>query len=184
LIKLFQLQDLGKAPGVWDPDKLLWLNGHYIRERSAAALAELARPFYKEKGLEVALDDRFQRMIELAQPRVTTIAEFPEKTAFYFGENVEFEEKARAKFLKPETVPVLEKTQAALSALGSFDEKAIESAFVKLMEELSLKLGKIAQPVRVAVTGRAESPGLFEVLAVLGQETTLLRIKRAIEQCK
>jgi len=182
LIELFGLQDLSKSPGIWDADKLLWFNGHYLRLRPAAELGELARPFYQGKDRE-ATDAQFARMIELAQPRVNTLAEFPEKTAFYFGDEVNFDAKAKTKFLKPENAAILEKVRAGLSGLDAFSEKDIEGVFTRLMGELNLKLGKIAQPVRVAVTGRLESPGLFEVLAVLGKERTVRRLQRAIAEC-
>jgi glutamyl-tRNA synthetase len=184
LVELFRLEDLGKSPGVWDPDKLLWFNGHYIRECSVEELAELALPFYKEKGYGLELDPRFKRIIELHQERVETIADYPEKTRYYFEDEVEFEEKAKKKFLKPKNAEVLEKALEALSALDSFDEPSLEAAFQKLMEDMGLKLGKIAQPVRVAATGTSATPGLFEVLAVLGKEKTLNRIRKAIEECK
>jgi len=184
LVGLFRLEDLGKSPGVWNPDKLLWTNGHYIRERSVEELAELALPFYKEKGYGLELDRRFKRIIELHRERVDTIADYPEKTRYYFVDEVEFDEKARKKFLKPKNAEVLEKALETLSALDSFDESSLEAAFKKLMEETGLKLGKIAQPVRVAVTGTSATPGLFEVLAVLGKEKTLNRIRKAIEECK
>jgi glutamyl-tRNA synthetase len=183
LVELFRLEDLGKSPGVWNPDKLLWTNGHYIRESSVEELAELALPFYKEKGYGLELDKRLKRIIELHQERVDTIADYPEKTRYYFVDEVEVEEKARKKFLNPKNAEVLEKALETLSALDSFDESSLEAAFKKLMEETGLKLGKIAQPVRVAVTGTSATPGLFEVLAVLGKNKTVTRIERAIEEC-
>jgi len=189
LIRLFELQDLGKAPGVWNPEKLLWLNGQYIRQRPVDDLVELAlpfyreHPFYKERGIQVTPDARFRRMIELAQPRVNTVAEFPDKTAFYFFEEVTFEEKAMKKFLQPEAAPLLGRIAELLAALPEFEDRAIGEVFTRVAEEQGLKLGKVAQPVRVAVTGTAESPGLFEVLAVLGRERTLARIQRAIAVC-
>jgi glutamyl-tRNA synthetase len=183
MIRLFAIEGVGKAPGVWDADKLLWLNGQYIRQRPVAELSELALPFFKEKGCEVNLDDRFRRIIELHQPRVTTLAELPEKTAYIFEDQVVFEEKACKKFLKPENAAVLEKVMNKLGALAEFEEKALEQAFTGLAEELGVKLGKVAQPVRVAVTGRAESPGLFELLPLLGKPKTLERIRLAIVEC-
>ncbi|HUT54642.1 MAG TPA: glutamate--tRNA ligase [bacterium] len=183
MVKLFTIEDVGKAPGVWDADKLLWFNGHYIRQRPVAELGELALPFFKEKGYAVSLDDRFLRIIELHQPRVTTLMELPEKTAYIFDDKIEFEEKAHKKFLKPENAPVLSKVMDRLDALAAFEEKALEQAFTGLAEEMGVKLGKVAQPVRVAVTGRAESPGLFELLPLLGKPKTLERIRRAIEEC-
>ena len=186
LVQMFEVRDIGKSPGVWNPEKLLWLNGHYLRLRPVADLVELAlpfyreHPFYQERGIEVKPDANFHRMIELAQPRVTTIAEFPDKTKFYFRDEVEFDEKAAKKFLKPDTANILHRMEDELAHVAEFNEPAIEEVFTRVAAGLDLKLGKVAQPVRVAVTGTAESPGLFEVLAVLGRESTLKRIRRAI----
>jgi len=184
LIELFQVTELGKSSGVWNPEKLLWLNGHYIRERPVHELVELALPFYSRAGMEVEGDPRLRRIIELHRERVQTLAEFPEKTRFYFEQEVQFEEKAKAKHLKKKNAEVLLEVRQRLSGLESFDEESLKEAFDQVMAETDLKLGKIAQPVRVAVTGTSASPGIFEVLAVLGKETALKRIDRALEECR
>ncbi|MFO8056581.1 MAG: glutamate--tRNA ligase [bacterium] len=184
LIELFSLEELSKSHGVWDQEKLLWFNGHYIRERPVSELAELALSFYEERGLEVRLDDRFKKVIELHKERVQTLAELPQTTAYYFVEEVDYEEKAKKKFLKPANAELLQKVREKLAGLERFDEESLQEAFKGLMEELDLKLGKIAQPVRVAVTGGTASPGLFEVLSVLGRGKTLSRLDRAIAECE
>lgn len=184
LIELFELEELGKSPGVWNPEKLLWLNGHYLRESGAERLAELALPFYRQAGIEIEPDERYRRIIELHRERVETLADFPQKTSYFFSEDFEYEEKAKKKFLKPENAGVLAGALEALETLDSFDQESLERSFTELMERLGVKLGKIAQPVRVAVTGTSASPGLFEVLAALGKDRTTARIKKAIEMCK
>ncbi len=183
LIEYFKLEDLGKSPGVWNPEKLNWLNGHYIRSTDVDRLAGLAAPFFLERGREVEPDERFKRIVELHRERVKTLAEYPDAASYYFGEGVEFEEKAARKFLKPENREVLEKARARLASLDEFDEGSIESAFAEVMEETDKKLGKIAQPVRVAVTGGTVSPGIFEMLAVMGKDRVLKRLDTAIAMC-
>jgi len=184
LIELFELKDLGKSPGVWDPEKLLWFNGHYIRESAVERLADLARPFFEEKGYTPPDEETYKKIIEYHQERVETLAEYPEKTYYYFSEDYEYDEKANKKFLKDKNTDVLIKVRDGLSALDGFDEKSLEGAFQKIMDELELKLGKIAQPVRVAVTGGTVSPGIFEVLSIIGKDSTLRRLDRAIRECE
>ncbi len=184
LVRLFSLEELGKSPGVWNQEKLLWLNGHYIRQRPAAELAEMVVPFYKEKSLDPQPDDKLMKVIELHKERVQTLAEFPETTAYYFEQDVEYDEKAKKKFLKSKNAEVLEKVREKIEGLDPFDEQSLEAAFQELMDELDLKLGKIAQPVRVAVTGGTASPGLFEVLSLAGKERALKRLDRAIAECE
>lgn len=183
LIRLFRLEDLGKSPGVWDQDKLLWLNGYYLRAKTPRELAELVLPFFREAGLEAELDERFVRIVELYRERAATLVEMLDKAGHYYRDQVEFEDKARAKFLKPENAAVLSRVREELAGLSEFSEKPLEEAFQKLMDEFGVKLGKIAQPVRVALTGRAESPGIFEVMVALGNEKTLSRLERAIGEC-
>ncbi len=184
LIKLFRLEDVGRSPGVWDPEKLRWMNGHYIRERSAEELSGLAVPFFRDKGFEVEMDQWYKRVIELYKERVETLAEFPEKSYYLFTDEIEFDEKARSKFLRSKSAGVLEKVKEKLEGLEGFDEDEIEAAFREAMEELGIKLGKIAQPVRVAVTGGTASPGIFELLSVLGKQKTVARLERAIKECR
>ncbi len=184
LIELFDVKDLSKSPGMWDPDKLLWYNGHYLRECSAEKLAALALPFYKQKGIDAEPDEQFVRIIELHRERVKTLAEYPESTGYYFSDGVEYEEKAGNKFLKLENADILRKTLDKIVQMPEMNEAGLEKAFEDLMNELDLKLGKIAQPVRVALTGGTVSPGIFEVIAVLGKEKTEARLKAAIAECQ
>lgn len=184
LIKLFRLEDLVKSPGVLNPEKLLWLNGHYIREGKVSELAQLALPFFKEEGLAVELDDKLKRIVELYQERAKTLAELPRSAGYFYSDEVEFADKARKKFLKPDNIEVLEKVKDRLSGLDTFDEESLESVFKEISEEAGLKLGKIAQPVRVAMTGGTASPGIFDVLALLGKAKVISRLDHAIAACR
>ena len=100
---------------------------------------------------------------------------------FYYQDDVKFDEKAANKFLKPEIVTLLEKSAAYIEDLEIYTQEELESVFKKIMEETNLKFGKIAQPLRVVITGSTMSPGIFEMLLALGKEKTILRIKSAIQ---
>jgi glutamyl-tRNA synthetase len=103
-----------------------------------------------------------------------------EGAGFYFRDDFTYDEKAARKFLKPETASLLQLLIERLEALTEFDAEAIGGIFEAIMEERELKLGKIAQPVRVALTGGTVSPGIFETIEALGREKTLERLKRAL----
>ena len=180
LIERFSLENVGKASGVFNPEKLSWLNAHYIKSTQPEELAPLLVPFLTERGYEAASDERLPKIIETLQERATTLAEMAEGAGFYFRDEFTYDEKAARKFLKPETASLLQLLIERLEALTEFDAEAIGGIFEAIMEELDLKLGKIAQPVRVALTGGTVSPGIFETIEALGREKTLERLKRAL----
>jgi glutamyl-tRNA synthetase len=104
-----------------------------------------------------------------------------DQALFYFAEEIQFEEKAAAKFLKGNILDALRQLHNKLAALETFGEKELEAVFVQLMEQLEIKLGKIAQPMRVALTGTSVSPGIFEIMIVLGKTRVLERLGKAID---
>ncbi len=184
MIEKFDLSRVSKSAARFDPDKLLALNAHYIRQEDTARLAEMVRPFLQKLGLHVQDEDMLLKAVETVKPRARTLAEMAEMMRFYFVDQVEYEEKAARKFLKPDIAPVLERLVKELSALEKFEEEPLERLFRDLAEEYQLKLKHIAQPVRVALTGRTVSPGLFEIMDILGKETVLARIKKALQYIK
>ncbi len=184
LIELFGMDNLTRAPGIWNPEKLLWTNGHYIREASIDELAELALPFFKEKGYAAEPGDYFNSIIAGYQERAKTIVDFAESSGYFYSEEVEYQEKAKKKFLKPQTAELLEPLLERLRELPEFDEASLDKAFEEVMELKEVKMGKVAQPVRVAVTGGTVSPGIHEVLIALGKERVIKRLEKAIQVAK
>ncbi len=183
MIEKFDLSRVSKSPARFDPDKLLALNAHYIRQEPTEKLAQEVLPFLKSLGIEIPdpQDPRFLKAVESVKPRARTLKEMAEMMRFYFVDEIEFDPKAADKFLKEEIAPVLERLVQELEALPEFREENLERLFRSLAEEYQLKLKHIAQPVRVALTGRTVSPGLFEIMDILGKETVLKRLKRALE---
>jgi glutamyl-tRNA synthetase len=181
LIEKFSLEHIGKSAGIFDPAKLLALNAEHIREADAGKLADALPPFLNAHGLGVSDRRQLQDAVETLQARSKTLIEMAEGALFYFQRPIVYEEKAAAKFLKPSVLAPLQHLTAQLTALSVFDDKQIEGAFVQTMEAMGLKLGKIAQPVRVALSGKTVSPGIFEIIRVLGQDETLARLNRALQ---
>jgi glutamyl-tRNA synthetase len=182
LVKLFSFDNVGKAAGVFNPEKLLWLNAHYIKESTDSALALLLVPFLAELGVENAEEDaRLETIVSTLKERAKTLKDMAASAEFYFLSSVEYEEKPRKKFLKAEKLPIFKELLAKLGSLDAFSVNEIETIFNALMEKTDLKLGKIAQPVRVALTGGTVSPGIFETIEAMGSKMVMSRLSAAIE---
>jgi len=181
LIEKFSLENIGKAAGIFDVDKLLALNADHMKALSTSELVEHLVPFLKNKGCEPGSSDYVAQIVETLLPRSKTFDDMADQALFYYATEITYEEKAAKKFLKAAALEPLQLLITALEALDAFDEKELEKAFLAVMEQTGLKLGKIAQPVRVALTGRTASPGIFEIIAILGKEKVLARLMQAIE---
>ena len=179
LIAKFSLEHIGKSAGVFDPNKLQALNADHIQAAAPDALADHLRPFLAARGVTTPDSAYLRAVIETLQTRSKTLVEMADGALFYFQEKVAYEEKAAQKFLKPAILEPLRLLIAQLDAQAVFTDASIESAFVQTMETAGLKLGKIAQPVRVALTGKTVSPGIFEIIKVLGKAQTLSRLQQA-----
>ena len=181
LIKKFTLDNVGKSAGVFNPDKLDWLNSHYIKQESEPRLAELLIPFLARRDIRVDDKDYLGRVIGGFKERAKTLDEMAEKALFYFSDTVEYEPKAAKKFLTTEMIPVFEEVITHFVQLDDFDEKSIEAAFQEIAGKRNLSLGQLAQPHRVALTGGTASPGIFEVITNLGKDKVIKRLKDAVE---
>jgi glutamyl-tRNA synthetase len=180
LIEKFTLDNVGKSAAVFNEEKLDWLNGWYIRNKPPQEIAPLVIPILKEKGLEVELDEKLIKIIKELSQRAKTLLDITNTINYFYTEEIEYEEKAKNKFLKAENKPVLQDLVDKLSNLSNFNMDETHKVFDRVMEERELKLGQIAQPVRVALTGGTVSPGIFEVMDILGKDEVLKRLNAAI----
>jgi glutamyl-tRNA synthetase len=181
LIEKFTIEQVGRSAGVFNPEKLLWLNAHYIRSGDPARLAGLITPFLLERGVDPCDGPDLVAVVRTLQERSRTLLEMADGALFYFNRNVSYDEKAAEKFLTPAVAPLYELLIAKLTAVNDFSPKEIERIFKEICEEQSIKLGQIAQPARIALSGGTAAPGIVEVIGVLGKEETCLRLKRALE---
>ena len=184
LLEKFSLENVGKSAGVFNPEKLLWLNSHYIKESKPEDLVGPLKPLLENLGIQNPDPKITAAAVPTLQTRSKTLVEMAEGAAFYFLEEVEYDQAAADKFLKPDFVALFESMHRGLSDLTEWKEADMQPVFEKLMEEQGLKFGKIAQPLRVALTGKTVSPGIFEVLEVLGKEKSLNRIQRALDRMR
>jgi glutamyl-tRNA synthetase len=180
LIEVFDLEHIGKSAGVFDPEKLLSLNADHIRATPPQTLVQPLKPFLKQRGIVTEDNGLLEKIIETLHARSKTLDEMAERALFYFADEIHYEEKAAKKFLKPSAVEALQLLTDQLEKLEAFSEKNLETAFQAVMDHTGLKLGKIAQPVRVALTGKTASPGIFEVTAILGKDRVISRLKKAV----
>jgi glutamyl-tRNA synthetase len=183
LIQAFSLEHVGKAASIFDTDKLSWLNGHYLRETPASQLAPLLQEFLG--AIHIAAPDlgHLAKVAHTLQPRAHTLADMAEQSRFYFQDPRPYDDKAAKKFLTPKIKPVLERIIARLAALPQWTEISVNQCFQELQQETGLKMKEIAQAARLALTGRTASPGLFEIMEILGREEVARRLQAAIEAC-
>ena len=180
LIEKFTLENVGRSAGVFNPEKLLWLNSHYIKTGDPDRLAELLKPFLQQEEINFVAGPNLIDVVKSLQERSATLLEMAEGTRFYFVDSVNYEEKAKRKFLIAEQTELFKTILEKLSGCDTFDKVQLELSFAEIMAETELKFGKVAQPLRVALTGGVPSPGIYEVLQVLGKERSLQRIEQAI----
>ena len=182
LIEKFSLESVGKAAGMFNPEKFLWLNSHYLKSKSLAQLADDVMPFIAAKGYPVPRDRPWlEKMVATLRERAKTLAELVESAHYYLTDDLSLDEKAAKKFLTPEAAEPLKSLIGRLSTLNDFDEAGIEREFTATLQEKGIPMGKLAQPVRVALTGSTMSPGIHDVIAVIGKERTLKRLQSALQ---
>ncbi|PLX81926.1 MAG: glutamate--tRNA ligase [Desulfuromonas sp.] len=181
LVEKFSLENVGKSAGVFNPEKLLWLNAHYIKTGDPARLAGLLEPFLAADGIDPRGGPDLQAVVKTLRERSRTMLEMAQGAAFYFQKDFAYDEQAAAKFLTEDKRPVLETVIRHLEKSSDWNEEGIGQAFKAVMEETGLKLGKFGPSIRVALAGGTASPGIYEVAVVLGREETLRRLQRALE---
>jgi glutamyl-tRNA synthetase len=183
LLEAFSVDGIGKSAGVWNAEKLVWLNGTYITKMDSRELARRIAPRIEAAGLPAQTDAALTALrIDTLKERAKNLQELVENGRFYWADadDVTYVPKAQKKFHKGATRPHLEAAFAALGELSDWSEVAIQEAIAAVSEGLDVKLGKVAQPLRVSVTGTTVSPGIHETLHALGREKTLRRVELAI----
>jgi len=188
MIEHFNLKNVQKASALFDPEKLLWLNAQYIRTAEPKRVAECLIPHLQKKGYNEAAFSRIpggnEALVPPLRERSQTLIEMANRAVPYLEENITIEEPAAQKFLTPTIAPSLKKFSQRLEAASEFTKEVLEEVFHKILEEDGLKMGKLAQPVRVALTGGTVSPGIYEVMELLGKQRTLNRLQAGIHRAE
>jgi glutamyl-tRNA synthetase len=184
MIELFDIDAVNKGASTFNTEKLLWLNQHYIKSSDPARIAHLLSPHMGRLGIDPSQGPDLVDVVRAQQERAKTLVEMAEISAFIYKEFDEYDEKAAKKNLRPAAREPLEKCLEALQELEEWTRENLHKLVEDVSESLELKMGKVAQPLRVAVVGRAASPGIDDTLYLVGKDATLRRIQRALEFIK
>ena len=179
LVRHFDFADVGATAGVFNPDKMLWVNHEWMRALPEEELARQALPHLRAAGLDAADDAKLRHLVRVARERARTFGEIAQQFRYFYAP-VELDPKARAKFLTPETRPQLQAVRDGLAAMDAPGAEGLEKLFQGVAEARALGIGKVAQPVRVALTGGTASPGIYDVVLILGKEESLRRLDAAL----
>ncbi len=179
---LFDLDSVGRSSARADRGKLEWLNQHYLKTLPRERLLAELRPFLEAvAGHAVEPTPQLAELVDLLRERSRTLAELAERARFLLVEEIAYEDQAARKHLTPAVEPILRDLHERLAGLEDWSLPALEAAFEEVRgRHGGLSMGKLAQPVRVAVTGSSASPGIFETLALLGRERAVARLAEAV----
>jgi len=181
MIQLFELEAVNKAASTFDNDKLLWLNQHYITTGDPAHLAGELSWHLGRLGIDPTDGPDLVEVVRAQQGRAKTLVEMAEISAFFYRDPLEYDGKAARKHFKPAASEPLGKVRAVLAELDPWAPEALHDLVAATADSLAVGMGKVAQPLRVAVSGRAATPGIDVTLHLVGREATLRRIDRALE---
>ncbi|MFN3596767.1 MAG: glutamate--tRNA ligase [Rubricoccaceae bacterium] len=181
LVAAFDLGRIGRAGVQFAVDKLNWYNGQFLRRLSVDALAERARPYVEAAGLPCD-DETLRAAAALMQERLAFARDLATDGAFFFRDPETYDERGVARNWKPDSAPLLREYAARLEALEAFSEETAEAALRALAEECRVGAGRIIHPTRLAVSGVSGGPSLFAMLAALGRETVVRRLRAAAER--
>ncbi len=181
MIEKFSMAHVGSSAAIFNPDKLLWMNANYIKTGDAKRIAQLLRPHLEGLGVDAGQcdPDHLLRVVKALRERSRTLKEMAESAFYFFSDKISFDDKAK-KFLTVENLPILGAVRQKLEGVP-FEHDPLQEAFRSISESMDKKLAKIAQPVRAAVTGKTVSPGIFDVLEILGKEKALERLDDQID---
>jgi len=184
LIEKFSLDHVGKAAGVFNAEKLLDLNAWHIRESSDQELAERLRPFLVKEGFVSLETQKIAAIASILKVRSKTLVDMVEGARFCLSDPVVYDKQAAEKFLKQDVAALFERLCEKIETAPDFSHQTLEGLFTQFLESQHVTLKKLAQPLRVALTGKTASPGIFEVMETLGKDVVLERIKRALSHIK
>ena len=181
MVEFFDIKDVNRAASAFNTEKLLWINQHYIKNADPARLARLLSPHLGDLGIDPATGPDLVEVVREQQERARTLVEMAEISAFFYRDYEHFDEKAARKHLKPVAREPLEQVRDRLAVQDDWKAEKLHQVVIDVAERLGLNMGKVAQPLRVAVVGRAASPGIDVTLELVGREACLRRIDRALE---
>ena len=184
MIEQFNLGGINRSASAFDQEKLLWFNQHYIHETPLEELAEYVRPYFVKAGLHIEDNEKFMLVVDAQRTRVKTLVEMVEKSTPFYGPFLGHEESAAKKHLRGAVKEPLEAIRALLLDENPWTPAELHDLVETVASKYNMKLGKVAQPLRVAVTGIAASPGIDVTLFLIGREECVKRLDLALAYIK
>ncbi len=181
MIKLFDIGDVNQSASAFNPEKLLWLNQQYIIHCPSEALGEALTPFLDKAGLDYEIGPAPSDVAEVFRERADTLAHMADSARYCYEDFDEIDATAAKKQLRPVILEPLKKIRSVLASLPAWEKSSIEAAIRDVAEGFQINMGKLGQPLRVAVTGGSVSPPIDGTLFLVGRERTLRRLDQAIE---
>ncbi|QQR81550.1 MAG: glutamate--tRNA ligase [Deltaproteobacteria bacterium] len=177
LIEKFSFENVGTSGGVFNQEKLLWLNAHYLKNLDDKTLQVMVTPFLEKDGFRISPEIPMDKAIHLSKERSRTLLELSEALKFYLHQSVTIDPALKEKFLTPLAIELLRELSHQIETHSDFSETSLKAKIDEWITGKGLKLKDVAQPLRVALTGSTVSPGIFELMAVLGKEKVIQRLK-------
>ncbi|MDQ1274373.1 MAG: glutamyl-tRNA synthetase [Planctomycetota bacterium] len=184
MIEKFTLKRANKTSAQFNNIKLDWMNGQYIKNTPVEQLTAEVKRFFEKSGIDMTKITAgwLTNLVILYHERFKTFLDLQNQTRFFFTDAIEYDQAAVSKFLKKEGAgELLKEVYAAVSQVDNFDKKTLEDSLRALTEKLGVGFSKLAQPMRVAITGKSVSAGIFETMELLGKEKTINRLSHTIK---
>ncbi|MXW47051.1 MAG: glutamate--tRNA ligase [Gammaproteobacteria bacterium] len=181
MVENFDVKKIHRSPASLDHKKFQWINHQHMMKLSPAKAIKMAEPFFEERGIEVDDSQRSQQIFEAQQSRSHTLLEFVEKSAYFFSEVKEYDEKAAAKHLTLKSRPLLAELRQSLAILPDWKSSAIHAKIAEIVQKRAIGFSAIAQPARVALTGSTVSPGIDVTIELVGRDKVLQRLDSAMD---
>ncbi|MGE0384684.1 MAG: glutamate--tRNA ligase [Gammaproteobacteria bacterium] len=184
MIARFDIADLNKSAAAVNPDKLLWLNQHYIKTRPLQETGARLRAHLERDGVDIAAGPPLAAVVDVLKERARTLVEMAGACRYFYLEPQAYEHKAAETQLTADNLSALEALRARLTALAAWVREDIHAALGAVAEAQGVKLGKVAQPLRVALTGGTVSPPIDATAELIGRERVLARLDRAADHIR
>ncbi len=180
----FDIHAIHASAGAINPDKLLWLNQHYLKTLPSQDIGERLKPFLEQLGADISSGPILAEVVEQQCERCKTLSEMAQKSLFWYSDNIEVDEKAANKHLKESCLPQTELFVEKLNNISDWTEEAIHTCLQEVLTELDIKMGKLGPIIRIAVSGNTMSPAINVTLHLLGRERTMSRLEAVVEKIK
>lgn len=180
LLEKFNISDVSRAPSAFSPEKLLWVNHEKIKGLSIEALINVASPYFAEQGIELAEHSHAGSALLLIRDRCNTLVELVEQAAFFFNDVQTYDDAALSKWVNETTAGLIQELMGELEQTADWTSEAIQGVLQALVKQHSLGFAKLAQPIRIALTGNTQSPSIDQTLAIMGREESLARLRAAM----